>query len=271
MCGRYSLTTPIDGIRRLFGFDRIPNVPPRYNIAPTQAVMVVRAATARQDFEKGQPPAPGVARDVAFVRWGLIPSWAKDPSIGSKMINARAETVAEKPAFRTAFRRRRCLVPADSFYEWKKTGTGKQPVRIHFDDGGPFAFAGLWEDWTGADGSQVETCTIVTTDAAPDIEGIHHRMPVILDSVDFETWMTGTQDAAARLMRPYRGPRRLRAEEISTLVNNVRNDGPELWSPPAPGEEGRSEKSTDARSADPGGKKDVEKDPGNGGGQLSLF
>ncbi|MCG8547724.1 MAG: SOS response-associated peptidase [Alphaproteobacteria bacterium] len=211
MCGRYSLTTPIEGIRALFDIDALPNLAPRYNIAPTQPVVTVRAA------------GDGGGRELAMMRWGLIPSWAKDPAIGSRMINARAETVAEKPAFRAAFRRRRCLIPADGFYEWEKRQDGKkQPWRITLEGGVVFAFAGLWESWLGADGSEVDSCTIVTTVAAPAIAAIHPRMPVILDPTGYETWLTGEPDAAGALLGPYGGS--LEAHPISTRINNVRND-----------------------------------------------
>lgn len=215
MCGRYSLTTPIEGLRRLFGFDALPNLPARHNIAPTQAVLAVRA-----DGEGG--------REAFMARWGLIPGWAKDPAIASKMINARAETVSEKPAYRTAFRKRRCLVPADSFYEWIGTSSPKQPYRIHFEDGAPFAFAGLWERWQGGDGSDVETMTIVTTEAAPEIAPLHHRMPVILDPENFRSWLTADAGTVAPLMRPYDGARTIVHHPVSKRVNNVRNDDASL-------------------------------------------
>jgi len=218
MCGRFSLTTPTEGLRALFGFDELPNLPPRYNIAPTQPVAGVKLA--------GKTPKP----TFTLFRWGLIPSWAKDPAIGSRMINARAETVAEKPAFRAPFRRRRCLIPADGFYEWEKLPDGrKQPWRITLEGGVPFAFAGLWDDWLGADGSEVESCTIVTTDAAPSIAKIHHRMPVILDPADFGMWLRGTTDEAQALLHPYRGA--IAAYRISTRVNSVRNDDEAILEP----------------------------------------
>jgi putative SOS response-associated peptidase YedK len=218
MCGRYSLTTPTEGLRALFGFDEMPNLPPRYNIAPTQDVAAVRL--------DGTEPR----RSFTIFRWGLIPSWAKEPSIGSKMINARAETVTEKPAFRAAFRRRRCLIPADGFYEWEKLPDGgKQPWRTTLEGGVPFAFAGLWEDWLGADGSKVETCTIVTTEAAPSIAQIHHRMPVILDPGTYMGWLSGTPKEAQALLRPYRGA--LTPYRVSTRVNSVRNDDDALLEP----------------------------------------
>jgi putative SOS response-associated peptidase YedK len=217
MCGRYALTTPIEGIRALFGFEKIPNLPARYNIAPTQAVLAVRA-------EDGGPAC-------FMARWGLIPSWAKDPAIGAKMINARSETVREKPAFRTAFQRRRCLIPADAFYEWKTIGGAKQPFRIAFEDGEPFAFAGLWENWQGADGSDVDSCSIVTTDANETLAPLHHRMPVLLDRAAHEVWLRGGADEAADLMRPYDGARTLSAHPVSRRLNDVRNDDAEVAEP----------------------------------------
>ncbi|MEC9266198.1 MAG: SOS response-associated peptidase [Pseudomonadota bacterium] len=217
MCGRYSLTTPIEGIRRLFGFERIPNLPARHNIAPTQAVLAVREENS--------------VRTCFMARWGLIPGWSKDPSIGAKMINARAETVREKPSFKTAFKRRRCLIPVDAFYEWKTLGGKKQPFRIAFDDGEVFAFAGLWERWQGADGSDVETCSIVTTEANEALHDLHHRMPVIVDPHRFETWLHADEDEAARVMRPYVGARKLVYHPVSPRLNDVRNDDEDLSRP----------------------------------------
>ncbi len=226
MCGRYSLTTPVQGLRQLFDFRELPNLPPRYNIAPTQAVLTVR----RGDGLKDQDAAEGAPR-AAICRWGLIPSWAKDTGIAAKMINARSETVREKPAFRKAFQRRRCLLPADGFYEWKLIEGKKQPFRIRFDDGEPFAFAGLWERWQDPEGSEIESCTILTTDAAPAIAEIHHRMPVILDRDAFATWLGAPQDAAESLLGPYQGARRLEAYPVDRRVNDVRNDDAELLEP----------------------------------------
>lgn len=214
MCGRFALTVPVDGIRKLFGFTEIPNLPPRYNIAPTQAVLAVRD-------DGGVPSA-------FMTRWGLIPSWSKDPTIGAKMINARSETIREKPSFKTAFSRRRCLIPADGFYEWKTQDGVKQPYRLFFSDKEVFAFAGIWERWQGGDGSDVDTCSIVTTEAIASIAPIHHRMPVILDADAFSSWMSGPEDEAEDLMRPYRGSRVLMHHPVSRAVGDVRNDRPEL-------------------------------------------
>jgi len=226
MCGRYSLTTPVDGLRKLFDFKQLPNLPPRYNIAPTQAVLVVRRGDGLrdQDAVEGAPQA-------AILRWGLIPSWAKDSGIGAKMINARAETVREKPAFKKAFQRRRCLLPADGFYEWKVIEGKKQPFRIRFTDGEPFAFAGLWERWQDAEGSEIESCSIITTDAVASIEDIHNRMPVVLDPHAFGDWLGASQDAAQALLQPYQGAREIEAFPVDPRVNDVRNDEEELLQP----------------------------------------
>jgi putative SOS response-associated peptidase YedK len=165
MSGRFTLTTPMPVLAELFLFPEAVPQPPRYNIAPTQAVATVRATDPNH-------------RKLAWCRWGLIPSWAADPAIGNRLINARAETAAEKPAFRSAFRHRRCLIPADDFFEWQKTVGRKQPFYIKMKDGQPFAFAGLWERWEGG-GEPVETCTILTTEANEVVRPVHDRMPVI--------------------------------------------------------------------------------------------
>ncbi len=231
MCGRFSLTTPLEGLRALFLFEESPNLPPRWNIAPTQQVAAVRADADGQ-------------RHLAMLRWGLVPGWAKELSIGARMINARGEGVAEKPSFRQAFAKRRCLIAADGFYEWQTQGKGpKQPFRMEFADRRPFAFAGLWERWRNpaAEGALVETCSIITTSANTLLAPIHDRMPVILAPDSFAAWLdAGTAPAALQaLLRPYPdgdggyGP--LGAYAISTQVNAVANDGPELLLPLAAG------------------------------------
>ena len=176
MCGRYTLKTPAKEIAKLFGVLDLPDLVPRRNISPTQQVLCFRQ-------ENGEPRA-------AMLKWGLVPSWAAEPSIGSKMINARAETVAEKPAFRSAFRKRRCLIAADGFYEWQKLDAKKkQPWRFHLRDEEPFAFAGLWESWRGADGSELQSCTLVTTGANELVAPAHDRMPVILPPERYDLWL----------------------------------------------------------------------------------
>jgi putative SOS response-associated peptidase YedK len=223
MCGRYSLTTAPEALRRLFELDTTPNLEPRYNIAPSQSAPVVRFAAAG-------------AREFAMPRWGLIPSWAKDASIGHKMINARSETVAEKPSFRSAFHRRRCLVPADGFYEWRTEGDIKQPFRIGLAGGGPFAFAGLWESWpgNGDDGGEaIETFTILTTEANRKLHPIHPRMPVILAPEAYQTWLDGrpeTTERALSLLRPFAGEK-MAFYRVSRRVNSPRNDDPDCLEP----------------------------------------
>lgn len=230
MCGRYSLTTAPEAMRRLFEFENLPNLAPRYNIAPTQLAPVVR----RRDG--------GGARELVLLRWGLIPSWAKDASGGAKMINARSETAAEKPAFRAAFRARRCLVPADGFYEWRTEDGRKQPFRIGFRGGGAFAFAGLWETWAVRDGPEagttVESYTILTTAANDKLRPIHDRMPVILPPADWDAWLDPATavPAAQALLRPH-PPEPMAFYRVSIRVNSVRNDDADciapLNSPPA--------------------------------------
>ncbi|MCE7981192.1 MAG: SOS response-associated peptidase [Caldilinea sp. CFX5] len=219
MCGRFTLTAPPDQLATLFELPQEPVVVPRYNIAPTQPVAVVRM----------NPQS--AAREWALTYWGLVPSWSKDPSMGARMINARAETVTEKPAFRAAFKRRRCLVPANGFYEWQKQGKGKQPFYITTPDGAPFAIAGLWEYWEGADGSALESCTLLTTSANTLMTPLHDRMPVIIAPEDYAQWLgTGrdetpqAMDQLQHLLRPYADDG-LMAYPVSTYVNNTRNEG----------------------------------------------
>ncbi len=218
MCGRYTQVmswSEMIGLYRITDTTHRLNLPPRYNIAPTQEAPVVRAI--------------GDGRRLDMLRWGLVPAWAKDIDIGARMINARAETVAEKPSFKAAFRRRRCLVTCDGFYEWQKTPAGKQPYRITLKGGEPFAFAGLWERWEkAADGKPIESFTIVTTEANAFLRPIHIRMPVILGSDDYDSWLDteGTPpDRAAKLLRPFAG--NLDATPVSTHVNSPQNDDPE--------------------------------------------
>ena len=234
MCGRYSLTSPMEAVRRLFDFPERPNLAVRVNIAPSQDVAAVRLG------EDGASE-----RHFAWLRWGLIPSWvplgvprgvppgAKEPAIGNRMINARAETIAEKPAFRAAFRRRRCLIPADGFYEWKTERGRKQPYRIALEGGAPFAFAGLWERWEGSgEAGAVESCTIVTTEANARLKAIHHRMPVILAPEAYVAWLDpATPGAEAQaLLRP--APSEwFTAYRVSPKINSPANDDPALIEP----------------------------------------
>ncbi len=235
MCGRYSLTTPMEAVRQLFDFPERPNLAMRVNIAPSQEVAAVRLGA------EGAGQGRGAGRHFVWLRWGLIPSWAKEPGIGNRMINARAETLAEKPAFRAAFRRRRCLIPADGFYEWRTERGRKQPYRIALTRAAPFAFAGLWERWEGAKGGAaaggagdagIETCTIVTTEANARLRTIHHRMPVILAPEAYDLWLDpATPGAEAQaLLRP--APSEwFTAYRVSPKINSPANDDPALIEP----------------------------------------
>jgi putative SOS response-associated peptidase YedK len=220
MCGRFTLRVSNRVLVEQFLLPGLPDMVPRYNIAPTQSIAAIRK------------PAADAPRALVLLHWGLIPSWAKEPAMGNRMINARSESAAEKPAFRTALRKRRCLIPADGFYEWKAEGKRKLPYHIGRPDGRPFAFAGLWERW-GRGESAIESCTILTTNASRDLEWLHDRMPVILEPEDYERWLDpAQQDAAAvtPLLRPY-PEGELTTRAVSTLVNNPRNEQPECLEP----------------------------------------
>jgi putative SOS response-associated peptidase YedK len=218
MCGRYAFFAPADAVRRWFGVPFVPEFAARYNIAPTQDVPVVR------EREPGQ-------REVALLRWGLVPSWADDPAIGQRMINARAETLAEKPSFRTALRRRRCAMLASGWYEWQKTAAGKQPFFLHRSDGEPLGFAGLWEQWVDrGSGEAIQSCAIVTTAAPPALAAIHDRMPALLGPEALAAWLDPRESDAAKLV-PLLGAGEaaaIEARPVSRAVNDARREGPEL-------------------------------------------
>lgn len=225
MCGRYASKTPPEAMRQLFSTKNlVPNYPARFNLAPTQDGLVVRYNPAASE------------RSLDVLRWGLVPHWAKDPGIGSKLINARAEGIADKPSFKNAFQRRRCLVPADAFYEWR-TGADsrapKQPFAIGMADGRPFTFAGLWEGWKAPDGQWLRTYTIITTDANELLASIHDRMPVILAAEEYPRWL-GEQSAEPQellaMLRPFPADL-MTMHPVSRAVSNVRNDGSELLEP----------------------------------------
>ena len=219
MCGRFVITSAPEALRRLLRYEEQPNFPPRYNVAPTQPIPIVR-------LDNG-------ARRFALVRWGLIPTWVKDPKQFALLINARVEGIDAKPAYRAAMQRRRCLIPADGFYEWKKEGNGKRPFFVRARDRQPFAFAGLWETWTDRDGGEIETATIVTCAANETLDEIHGRMPVIVPPVHHGAWLdVGKIDArqAAALVGPAPAGF-VEAYEVSPRVNSVKNDGPENVAP----------------------------------------
>ncbi|MFZ0256602.1 MAG: SOS response-associated peptidase [Gammaproteobacteria bacterium] len=220
MCGRYARFTPADIYARLFDAEATVALAPRYNIAPSQPVLAARNR-------------PDGTREMVALQWGLIPFWAKDPKTGYSTINARAETVASKPAFRQPFRQRRCLIAADGFYEWQRTDGRKQPFYIRLRDGEPFAFAGLWEHWQ-RESEIIESCTIIVTQANSLVAAIHDRMPVILSKADYDTWLNPQlQDPStlSPLLRPYPADSVV-ASPIGLAVNNPRNEGPKLLSMP---------------------------------------
>jgi putative SOS response-associated peptidase YedK len=219
MCGRYELSSHPAAIALAFGLPFPPDIRPRYNIAPTQDVPIIRQN------------ADGV-RELVQVRWGLVPRWAKDPSIGVRMINARAETVATKGAFRYPFARHRCLVPVSGFYEWRKTRAGKQPVHIGMRDGRPFGLAGLYERWLSPEGEVLDTCTIVTTNACDSLRHVHDRMPVIVPDADYARWLDRANDDPSDLLAPWSGEA-LYVYPVSKRVNAVRNDDAALCEPVA--------------------------------------
>jgi putative SOS response-associated peptidase YedK len=216
MCGRFAFYSPSEATAALFGVSGSLEVEPRYNIAPTQYL-----AAIRNDELEG--------RELVMLRWGLVPFWAKDPSIGNRMINARAETVAEKPAYRTAYRQRRCLVLADGFYEWHTEESVKTPYYISLESGGPFALAGLWEHWQSKETDEsLQTATLITMAANEFMATLHHRMPVILEPSTADRWMAGEDlqpDAIAQ------DSPTLSAWPVNRRVNNARNEGEDLIEP----------------------------------------
>ena len=248
MCGRFALHVSPEQVREAYGYAAKPNFPPRYNIAPTQPVAIVRE-------EQGKP-------EFALVRWGLIPPWVKDIRTFPTLINARSEQAAEKPAFRNAIRRRRCLIPADGFYEWQKTPTGKkQPFLIERPDSRVFAFAGLWESWMDAEGNELDSAAILTTQANETLAPIHDRMPVIIEPENYGKWLDADHVPPvelADLMAPARNDF-FHAYPVSTRVNAVANDDEGLVAPLA------------EDTTPPAQPKKKAKDSKAGNGQMSLF
>ncbi len=214
MCGRFTLRQSASEVRKHFDLDAVPAFEPRFNIAPTQPVLALRRMAE--------------TKEAVLLRWGLVPSWASDLSIGNRLINARAESITEKPSFRAAFQRRRCLIVADGFYEWQTVGGKKQPVHFRFRDGRLFTLAGLWEKWNGPGGPAVESCTILTTSANELVRPLHERMPVVLGPEHRDEWLDphfGDTTALQSWLKPWP------AEEMTSVpanmrVNNPRNEGP---------------------------------------------
>lgn len=217
MCGRFSFSQSNETIAEIFQLDEVPQITPRYNLAPTQLIPTVLVTDEEQK------------RQFKMLQWGLIPGWAKDPKMGARMINAKAETVSEKPAFRSAFKKRRCLVLADGFYEWHEQNGEKQPFYFRLKQSQPFAFAGLWEHWKDAEGEVIESCTIITTEANDIVRPIHDRMPVILAPDYYEQWLdpkVQKPELLQPLLQPYH-PEEMTAYAVSTKVNSPRHDSPE--------------------------------------------
>jgi putative SOS response-associated peptidase YedK len=250
MCGRFVITSPPAALRQIFGYAEQPNFPPRYNVAPTQPIPVVIIENGTRHFR--------------LMRWGLIPAWVKDPRKFTVLINARAETVQEKPAFKNAIRRRRCLIPADGYYEWQATDARKRPHFIHRRDGAPIGLAGLAETWIGPNGEELDTVAIVTAPASADLAVLHHRVPVTIVPDDFERWLDCRDDDAENVMASLVAPDEgcFVWHEISTRVNRAANDDAQLILPitaeereaeaPKPAKKAALRKATPVTSKDDG-------------------
>ncbi len=253
MCGRFALTATPSEVEQLFEIAGLEPFPPRYNIAPTQPVAVVRASAT--------------GREGALVRWGLVPHWVKDPASFTLLINARSETAAEKPAFRAPMRHRRCLVPASGFYEWQRSEGGKIPFWVAPADGSVTAFAGVWDSWMGKDGSEIDSVAILTTAATPSLAAIHHRMPVVVPPEQFDLWLDPVvepREVAHLLIAP--ADDYFAARAVGDAVNAARNDGPDL-------QLARSEEADAAPASTEAGRprKTARKTGPTGDGQMDLF
>ena len=254
MCGRFVITSPPAALRQIFGYIEQPNFPPRYNVAPTQPISVVMVENGIRHFR--------------LMRWGLLPAWVKDPRKFTLLINARAETIGEKPAFKNAFRRRRCLIPADGYYEWQAIDGRKQPTFIHRRDGGLIGLAGLAETWIGPNGEELDTVAIVTAPASADLAVLHHRVPVAIPPGDFERWLDCRADDALSVLALLRPPREGEFvwHPVSTRVNRATNDDAQLILPIS-AEEIAAEPPAHARKVAPRKPATVMPDDGQG----SLF
>ncbi len=226
MCGRFTLRASVNVVAEQFALFEAGPFEPRFNIAPSQPVPVIRLS---------RDPEP--RRELAWLRWGLIPPWAKDPAIGNRMINARAETVAEKPAYRAAFKQQRCLIAADGFYEWQRMGKSRQPYFIRMHDDRPFGFAGLWESWQAPDSSRIESCTILTTEPNDLLRPIHNRMPVIVGPDQYDAWLDPAApkpDLLESLGRPHPSDS-MTAIAVGKYVNSPAHDDPKCIEPSTDG------------------------------------
>ena len=255
MCGRFVITSPPAALRQIFGYPEQPNFPPRFNISPTQPIPVVIIENESRHFR--------------LMRWGLLPSWVKDPRKFTLLINARSETVREKPAFKNAIKRRRCLIPADGYYEWHTSEDRKRPYFIHRSDEAPMSFAGVAETWMGPNGEELDTVAIVTSAASADLAVLHHRVPVAIRPGDFERWLDcrahDADDVMALLTAPDEGE--FAWHEVSTRVNRVANDDAQLVLP-ITAEQMAAEQPAPAKRAAPRKPAAV---PSDDDGQGSLF
>ena len=253
MCGRFVITSPPEALRQAFGYAEQPNFPPRHNIAPTQPIPVIMSENGVRHFR--------------LMRWGLLPAWVKDPRTFTLLINARSETVQEKPAFKNAIRRRRCLIPADGYYEWQASGARKRPYFIHRRDGGPIGLAGLAETWIGPNGEELDTVAIVTAAASPDLAMLHPRVPVTIMPDDFDRWLDCRSHDAESVMALLTPPREgeFSWHQVSTRVNRVANDDAQLILP-ITAEEIAAEEASPAKKTAP--RKPAAAAPDDGQGSL---
>ena len=253
MCGRFVITSPPEALRQIFGYIEQPNFPPRHNIAPTQPVPVVI-------IENG-------AKHFRLMRWGLVPSWVNDPRKFTLLINARSEGITDKPAFKNAIRRRRCLIPSDGYYEWQAAGGRKQPYFIYRRDGQPFGLAAIAESWMGPNGEEVDTVAIVTAAASEDLAVLHHRVPVTITPVDFVRWLDCSSDSAEPVMDLMTSPKagEFSWHEVSRRVNHADNDDAQLILPMSDEERAAEDAPNPAKRAAP------RKEPATDDGQGSLF
>jgi putative SOS response-associated peptidase YedK len=259
MCGRYLITSTPEAMRQLFAYLEQPNFPPRYNVAPTQPIPIVRLFEGRRQF--------------VLVRWGLIPAWVKDPKTFSLVLQARSDTVLDKPSFKNAMKYRRCLIPADGFYEWNEDTTPRRPYVVRPTHGGPVAFAGLWESWMGPNGEELETAAVITTDANKTLHPIHFRMPAVIPPEAFDMWLdcrAVDAETAAAMLVP--APEDLfEAYEISPAVNRVANDYPGLLEPARRSTQPTSVGSEDASASPPRAAPKRIRKPKKDDRQSSLF
>jgi putative SOS response-associated peptidase YedK len=256
MCGRFVITSPPEALRQIFGYVEQPNFPPRHNIAPTQPVPVVI-------IEHG-------ARHFRLMRWGLVPSWVKDPRKITLLINARSEGITDKPAFKNAIRRRRCLIPSDGYYEWQAAGARKQPYFIYRRDGQPFGLAAIAESWMGPNGEELDTVAIVTTAASEDLAVLHHRVPVTITPADFARWLDCSSDSAEPVMDLMASPEagEFTWHEVSRRVNHADNDDAQLILPMSDEERAAEDALRPAKRAAP---RKPAPPPPRDDGQGSLF